>query len=200
MAATLLVLAGVSDLVLASTGGPDLAEPLGWDQAAREVYFRIRSQDESGDAPRIVRLRMRQQSTGFQSLSWSIGARPDSAYMRKLRQVTRRLRPLKEMLNTTVPEMFKIMSTDTIANPFGRWPRFRVRASWFGGVPQGWIEATTYRDPSLRMIRLFRIPAHDDLIGVVSFIGKPYEFGYEVQIPLLLSRDRKSVSIVRPIR
>jgi hypothetical protein len=152
------------------------------------MFFRIVHGAETGNAPAILRLRLDDPAPRFHALAWTVDAMEDSSYRLKERQITRRLRPLQERLSTTVAEHQQVLTSDTLENIYGRWPRFRVRVSWFNGACEGSVEATTYRDPSIRLLRIFQVPGRKDQIGVFSFIGIPVETGYEVQVPLLLPR------------
>ena len=193
----LTFLIGCAPQSLASTGGADLVEPLGWNSSTKQVYFRVVHFDESGEAPSILRLQLADPSSGqFETLTWSIHASEDSSYRSRTRRVVRALTPLHELLTTTVPENSRVIAVDTVETESYRWPRFRVRVCWFNGACEGWVEATTYRDPSLRMIRLYQVPGGTDLIGVFSYIGKPDESGYEVQVPILLPHHGDPVRVL----
>ncbi len=178
-----------SALVLATVGGPDLAEPLGYEPRTGDVFFRIISMNESGYAPSVLRLKGRGVNR-FMPLDWSVEVSEDSMYRARLKSVTRGLRPLRERLTTTIPQLSQVVLLDTLRRHGSNWPRYRTSVRWFNGACEGRVTAETFLDPSLRMIRLYEVPASDRLIGVFSFLGLPYEIGYEVQVPILLpARD-----------
>ena len=80
-----------------------------------------------------------------------------------------------------------------------RWPRYRVRVSWFNGICEGSVEALTYRDQSVRLVRVYGFPptVAKRVIGVMSFIGiPPFEQGYEVQLPLLLPESGDPIPVL----
>ena len=111
-------------------------------------------------------------------------------YRARLKTTTRGLKPLREQLTTTIPQISQVVLLDTLRNAGGSWPRYRTSVRWFNGVCEGRVTAVTFLDPSLRMIRLYLVPGSDRLIGVFSFLGIPWEVGYEVQVPILLpARD-----------
>lgn len=183
----------------ASTGGPDLAEPLGWNPESGEVFFRIVHGDESGDAPSVVRLTLGQRSNQFEPLSWSVGVERDSVYRAELNRIRKTLHPLHEMLWTTIPAMQQALTLETLKADRNAFPRYRVRVSGFNGACRGWVEAETFRDPVLRMVRLYRVPGRRDLIGVFSFRGTPTEMAYETQVPVLLPQDKESVIRIKRV-
>ena len=176
----------------ATLGGPDLATPLGWDPTTKEAYFSIEHVGESGDAPTIVRLRLAGPDTaGCEPLWWSKGVEPDSTYDARLRRLTKKLRPLKEEPITTIPDLVQIVSMDTFKTEWqGPFARFRVRGQFRAG--EGTVEAVTYIDHAVRMLRYYYVPELRAHIGLFSFIGIPWESGYECQIPAIVPQRRGS--------
>ena len=171
----------------ATVGGPDLARPLGWDRSTKEAYFAIDHYGESGNAATIVRLRLSGPDTvACEPLWWSGGVLEDSTYKARFRRLMKKLSPLKEEFVTTVPGGFQIIKADTLKQ-FYTFARYHVSARF--SVGSGSVEAVTYRDPSLRMVRYYFVPELGVGIGVFSFIGIPYEVGYEVQLPARVPAD-----------
>lgn len=197
-----LLVGGISLVVLllgqinpaySSVGGPALVEPLGWNPETGEVFFREIHVGESGYAPYILRLQLSETTHQFERVQWSIEVPEDSTYQMNLQFIERRLSPLNQRLTTTIPSIYRVTEMDTIESGGIRWPSYRVRVRWFNGACVGSVEAMAYRDPSLRMVRLYSILGRDDLIGVFSYIGIPFETGYEVQVPVLLPQERETV-------
>ena len=188
-----LMVAATPSPAFATTGGPELVRPLGWNPSSGAVFFSVVHVGESGNAPTILRLTLGSSANTFEPLGWSDGADDDSTYRANLRRLTRPLRRLPELWTTTIPQDHEVAALDTLRDDSGEWPRFRVRVRWFNGACDGWVEAVTYLDPSLRMIRLYQMPGRTDRIGVFSFVGVRTEFGYERQVPVLLPRDRNAV-------
>lgn len=181
----------------ASTGGADLCAPLGWDRATKEAFFAIRHKGESGLPPTVVRLRLGGPDTvGCDRLPWSTGSGLDSTYNTRLRQLTRKLTPLEEDPWTTMPSLPQIASRESlVAIGDGRYTRYRVSAR-FGGR-DGTIEAITYVDPTVRMVRHYSFRELQMSIGVFSFIGIPSEGGYEVQVPAVIPSKRGTRTVLQ---
>lgn len=178
---------------IASTGGPEVAVPLGWDPAAGKAYVAVSGLDESGRAARVLAFAPGGPPLGT-ALPWSGGPVADSAFAREFRALTARLRPLAEEPAPTVLRR-TVLRADSLTAFERRWPRFRVRARGpriFNGV----LEVTTIGDPEVRVVRAYTVPG-GGRIGVVSFRGLPFEDGYEVQVPALLPSDRDTLRIVR---
>jgi len=185
--------------VQATTGGPQLAEPAGWDPETGEVFFLLNYYDESGRAPMVVRLALEDSTYLFQPVPWSIAPLDLQSYEAELQTLRGKLKPLKEYPNTTIPSHQVVLSRDTLQIYIGAVERMRVEVRWFGGACEGKVLATVYRDPSIRLVRHYWIKERGVTLGVLSYVGDPFEGGYEVQVPLRLPRDRSvTVEIERP--
>lgn len=103
--------------------------------------------------------------------------------MKKLR---RRLRPLEDESGQTVFHYTRVLNVDTLrSEDWGARVRYRLEVS-DGNVCDGSFEVTTLAEPSVRMIRKYRIPGEEHRFGILSFRAIPYEMIYEVQIPVVL--------------
>src|SRR5262249_45908712 len=108
-----------------------------------------------------------------------------------MRRLTKKLVPLEEEPWTTIPGRVQIVSRDTFKTEWeGPYVRYHVRGV-FGGL-EGTVEAVAYVDPAVRMIRHYYVRELGVHIGVFSFIGIPFEGGYECQIPAIMPRKRGS--------
>lgn len=186
-------LGAFASVTQATTGGPEIADALGWDPVDRKVFFTIHLVDESGRMARVVYFTRGGSPFGY-VVDWSRADLGDSAYARRLRSLRKRLRPLRLLAAPTIPESRSIVGVDTVGPPDMRWPRFRVRArdlQSFGGT----LEVTTIGDPDVRVIRQYFAPDWPTRLGIVSFRGIPYEAGYETQVPVLLPGPRDTLRI-----
>ena len=178
--------------VSASIGGAEIAEPLGWIPSTSEVFFQVAHYDDSHRANTIVRLVLGAKDHLFQPLKWSERSDVDDvSYARHLRELQARLHPLVERRTSTIAENETILRLRNLTNTSGHWLRYQVCVSWFNGICEGKVQAVVYREPSLRMLRVFAV--RDRMIGVFSFVGQPFEVGYEIQIPALLPRANETV-------
>jgi len=160
---------------------------MGWDPETKEVYFRISGHNESGLAPTIVRLPLRRSPLQFDVLPWSAEADWDSAYGVQVHRLEPGLAPLEEATDcSTVPDMTNVLESDSVGNDWYPARRYRIRARF--RCVEGWIEAIVFREPSIRLLRLYRIPGERIAVGIFSYVGIPHEGGYEVQVPVALTR------------
>lgn len=188
----ILAVCGHAGVARATTGGPDVAAPLGWDPVDRKAFFTIRSLDESGRAPAVVYLAWRKGGDAVPvQVGWSRSADEDSTYSKQLERLRRRLRPLREESGPTMFDFRRVLEADTLRSPYwGRRARFRVEVSQ-AGICDCSFEVTTIIEPDVRMIRTFAVGPEGPRFGILSFRAKPYEMGYEVQIPVLLEAGSK---------
>ena len=185
-----------------TTGGPELAELLGWDARESKAFFRIVYVGESGDPDAIFYLNLGGPTPRqLVRVSWSKGDHEDSLYHANLASLRRRLVPLPETLAPTIPEESKILEVDTLRSDFGgAWPRFRVQLTDLQCLDGGVLEVTTMRDPSVRVLRQWTITGRRERLAVVSFRGFDFEMGYEVQVPVLLPGERETLRVEQPAR
>jgi hypothetical protein len=179
----------------ATLGGPLTVEVLGWSPADERVYVRQTGHDESGGErdcvfyfdlrasdparPRIVRASVPR---------WSADAAEMDGFEREraqLAQTLRGLRPLERSdegreahLRTT-----RVEAETTIALTSGVEPTRRFTLLVGDG-----IHATAWWTPCVSALRRYHLPgrpAEAELV-VLSFIGDPFEGGYEVQRCVLM--------------
>jgi hypothetical protein len=179
----------------ASTGGPELSEPMGYDPRTHEVFFKQIHWNEGGYRPAVYRLRQGHGPRLFEPVWWSIGENVDSAYRARVAALARRLKPLKERVWGTVPGTATIEMSDSVDAVGIPKRRYRVRVGWFAGPAMGQLRVTTYRDPAVRIVRWYNIPESRDVIGVVSFLGMPTEGGYEQQVPVVVPGEHEELTI-----
>lgn len=64
--------------------------------------------------------------------------------------------------------------------------RYRVRVSRLDRNWDGSLEVQTYQDSTVRVVSVHPVPGHRERLAIISFVGIPYEGGYETQIPMLI--------------
>ncbi len=174
----------------ATTGGPELSEALGFDFRTNEVYFLLHQGNATGNAATVFSLNLMGRDHLFQAVPWSVDTLADSAYEAHLAGLKKRLRPLEEIAWTTIADNRRVESADAVRKGADMRARFGVRARWFvGGDGAGWVKVIAYDEPSVRLTRLYAVPGKVDRIGVISYVGVPFEDGYEVQVPLRFPRS-----------
>lgn len=185
IASALVALIGAA--ASATVGGPGLAQVLGWDPVDQKIFCSITDLDESGYPPGLIYFDLKNgRGNRPVRVLWSRDLH-DSTRARRWTAITRRLKVLPLEVATSIPLRTTVTRADTLRAEWGEAPRFEVVAQ-FLEVP--YVMATTFFDPSVRLLRLYRIPGRNERIAVFSFIGEAAEGGYEEQVPILLGGTR----------
>lgn len=102
----------------------------------------------------------------------------------------RRLKPMNLVTERMIGDV-KVMTTDSVTIASGdRMCRRTVRLRRYERP----IEVVTWRDPGV-FIRTYEIPGRPESLLVLSFIGDPYEGGYETQIPVILGSGTDTLRV-----
>jgi len=184
----------------ASMGGPDIVAPLGWDVAERKVFFMIIHRDETARASAVVYFDLgSRHPERFAQVGWSRngGGPRDTTYGPSLRALKRRLRPITVVdQEPTIPIYREVLRVDSLRLPhLGSMARFPVRFM-DPAFMESHLEVTTLVEPTVCVPRHYRVPGRREIFAVVAFRATPYEMGYEVQVPVLLSSNRNMRRIV----
>jgi len=172
----------------ATVGGADVIEVLGWDATAQKVYVAQHYRGESGYPPAIASFDLKGAGAGAAVVEpWSVSDTLGAAeYARRDRALRTRLAPLPPAPAVSIFDFTRVLARDTVEVGGGRWPRLRVLASRLRADWDGAFEVTAYRDPSVRVLSLHPIPGHAERLAIVSFLGIPWEGGYETQVPVVI--------------
>jgi hypothetical protein len=171
----------------ASTGGPELAEPLGWDPIAQRVYFGMVDASESSMPEGLVYFDLHSATPGrLVRVPWS-RALPaqNSTRLARWARVVNRLRPLRQRAAGS-SIVCEAVAVDTIQVFGGPRTRFRVRLVSLSAPCSGAITVTTYGRPEVRLQALYSIPRRNESVGLLSFGKLDNEEDYEAQVPVLL--------------
>jgi hypothetical protein len=199
IASTLLLLGAIAFQLLparATVGGPELAEVLGWIPSEQKVFFRIHYVGESGEAPGVFYFDLTSADPAKpQRISWSFHRDfNDSTYSLRYARLLKRLTPLRQVVPSETFVLVNVIHADTVTNEwYGRWVRYRIRAR--SRFFEGTVEATTFGDTSLRVIAQYEIPGRSERVGIGSFLGTPWEGGYEIQVPFILPKRDEVVRL-----
>jgi len=187
----MLGLTGIAPAAFATTGGPEVAEVLGWNPNTRVAYFAIRFQDDSGRNSRVVAIPLTGERRGKSLvLDWSRTDQPISPqYARSMAALQRRLVPLKAVSAPAFDFRPHVLRADSVRLGEDRIPRFRLRS--------GGIECVAYCSTHFAIVREFRVPGRAERFGIAAFRGIPYEACYETQIPFLFP-DPGVIRVLEP--
>jgi hypothetical protein len=178
--------------VLASHGGWEYAEPLGWDEKEQKAYFMVTCVSESDRGPFVIYFDMKGTSPEQPiQTAWSKGDGHseglDSLFAERLAALRARLRPFVETIGPTVFHYNWETKQDSVESIGGGsyFKRFKIRVS-DNAITSETFEVTTLVEPVVRMTRKYRVGETGPAFGILSFRGIPVEMGYETQVPVLL--------------
>jgi hypothetical protein len=181
-----------------TTGGPDVAEVLGWDPVDKKIFVAIHHYNESSDAPTVFYFDLRKGPPSRPvAVRWSLSYR-DSSQERRLDDLRRRLRPLRSLPHHSLLFDQRTVKRDSVLFGSYHWPRHRFTALVDNRYH---IEVVTYepsRYPEVRLLSLFEIPESPYELGIVSIIGVPVETGYEAHVPVLFGV--RETTLVEPMK
>ena len=75
----------------------------------------------------------------------------------------------------------RVLAIDTLTTPYDSRTRYRVEMN----LGQRVI-VTAYRQSEVSTLRYYSIPGRPEMLAILSFVGIPFEEGYEAQVPVLL--------------
>ncbi len=180
-----------------TTGGPRLIEVLGWDPVDRKVFVAQHYRGESGYPPAIAYFDFAGKSPGRPVVvRWSVSLDGDPAsYGRRASALRGRLRALPRIPAASSFWITKVLATDSVDIQGIEMTRYHVRVSRLDTDWGGALEVQTYRDSSVRVLSIHPIPGRKERLAIVSFIGIPYEGGYEAQLPIMLETSSETSRI-----
>lgn len=178
----------------AMTGGPDLCEVLGYDPRDEKVFVAIYHADESGRLPTVLYFELRASFPEVpRVVGWSRGSLPDTTrHGHELRKLKRRLRPMIQILWPSFVVTRIMERRDTTIRTGETTFVYHIDVPYQVGLWNQSLQVTAFRDSTVRLLSLYTVPGRRERLAVVSFMGIPYEGGFEVQAPALV-RGRSHV-------
>lgn len=186
-----------------TVGGPLTVEMLGMDHATDRIYLRQDGHDGSGDRDCVFYFDLRAEHPERAQVSAASRERwdQDSTVMarckkerQQLERFLTRLSPL-ERTDEGRPALVRssMVTADTVVAGEGYpTPRFQLDIAnlWNGVSDPVSIRATAYFQASISCVRRYRIPGGRSEIAILSFMGDPFEGGYETQRAALIGVAR----------
>lgn len=180
-------------------GGPSLLEVLGWEPKTHRIWMHEKP-TQSGDLFGAV-LFFDLDAADPDSLhdaGWlpnGAGSAGDTGLAERLKQLRRRLRPLKQETTSQLPTDIDVLTVDSLrCTPHLRRPRTLVRTRFDGYFG---FEVQTYAPERGVSRSVWRIPGREERLTVLSYFGDRDEMGYEVQVPVLQRSDDPDMRQVR---
>lgn len=186
----------------ATVGGQQRIEVLGYDQKDQKVYLLRHYEDGRGRLPQLYyyNFESKQPNQLVQVNSLYINPKTKkidydqqpTRFNAELAKIKNRLKPLTKV--STQQAQIKVLhsskrSADWIngTEPVPQWQYcYRVDAGNFRSTVQ---QATSYKQ-GLNIHQAYNIPQQSKMLVTVKYLGIPFEMGYPIEDPVLLSNSQ----------
>ncbi len=185
----------VSDL---GNVGPHTLDVLGFDAEHHRLYVLEHFDDESGDLPQLHFMHTRGHHVGrlVPVRDWYIGdaTEVEANFEPRLTELLSRLRPLPSLSLDTLDLRTRVVRRRALRlyadqPPIRKFdlkltvrPRDEESISSFGAR----TVVTAYLRPRAHLVEAYRIPGEHLAVAIVSYVGIPFEIGYEKHAALLV--------------
>ncbi len=178
--------------------GPHILDPLGHDPVGHQIYLLEHFDDESGALPQLHCIHTRGPNRGrmVPVRSWYQGERHqvEKEFEPRLADLCARLQPLVPAscgdfeLSTRVVRR-RAQRLSPTAAPIRKYLlRLTVRSADRGLTSSLGVQAevTAYLRPHTRLAEVLTVTGEPLALAVVSYVGVPYELGYDKNVGLLV--------------
>jgi len=169
---------------LAYTGGPALAEILGWDEREQKIYVLECGPGEVGSC------RMSYFALGSVNPERKWRSAREITDDSQLDSLKARLKPLVYWPSEALSGHVEVTPHDSVDVPIGRIPRFQLDVSYYMGEFQGVRFRLLSFGREFVIKDVYRIPGRDDFLLLVTFRGNPYGMFEETQVPILILKGK----------
>ncbi|MBI5709581.1 MAG: hypothetical protein HZC42_04640 [Candidatus Eisenbacteria bacterium] len=188
LAGLITALGGVPP-ALATVGGPELVEVLGWSPDQHRVYVHVIStwaNDSFGD---VVYFAL-DGPEPERAATWSRaprgeGTARDSTLVAQLAALRRTLEPMVPMPAASLPFVARAARRDTVRDRYGEYVRYTTRARFDRETE---FEVTAWFRPEVVLKDAYAVPGRSERLLVLAFFGDRSEGGYETQVPVMIAR------------
>lgn len=185
----------------ATVGGPQNIEVLGFDKKDQKIYVMRHFHDGRGRLPQLYYYQLNAKSPTQLITVKSLYINPktkridydqdSTAFDKEIKKIKNRLTRLTPINNNNV----RIQIITTIngtakawydpSETIDKWKyQYRVKNSTYKSTLQ---TAETYKE-GLKVSQAYKVPQQPYLLSMVKYLGIPFETGYTVEDPILLSK------------
>lgn len=178
--------------------GSHSLDPLGYEPEEHRLYLLEHFEDESGDLPQLHFMHARGHHIGrlVPVRHWYCGdaEEVEAAFEGRLAELRSRLLPLRpipaeELVLTTRVVKRRALRLHPDSAPIRKYDlRLSVRPLHSEAISSlgGRTVVTAYLRPRARISEAFRVPGERLAVAIVSYVGIPFELGYEKDAALLV--------------
>jgi len=191
----------LSPLSLATVGGPQNLEVLGYEAKDQKLYLLRHYLDGRGRLPQLYYYNFKSKMPNQLIQVNSLYINPKTKkidYDQNSKKFDQEIAKIKKRLTPVVPLpkqniQLKLLKTRKGTAPAWHDPKqsvpkwtyqYRIESGHYKSPIQ---QAISYK-PDLRLNQIYKIPKQDKLLVTVKYLGIPFETGYHIEDPALLSR------------
>lgn len=191
----------LSPLSLATVGGPQNIEVLGYEVKDQKLYLLRHYLDGRGRLPQLYYYNFKSKTPNQLVQVNSLYINPKTRkidYDQDSKKFDQEIAKIKKRLTPVIPRtqqniQLKVLKTSKGTasawyDPQQRVPKwsyqYRIESGRYKSPTQ---KAVSYK-PDLRLNQTYKIPKQDKLLVTVKYLGIPFETGYHIEDPALLSR------------
>ena len=191
----------LSPLSLATVGGPQNLEVLGYEAKDQKLYLLRHYLDGRGRLPQLYYYNFKSKMPNQLIQVNSLYINPKTKkidYDQNSKKFDQEIAKIKKRLTPVVPLpkqniQLKVLKTRKGTTPAWHDPKqsvpkwtyqYRIESGHHKSPIQ---QALSYK-PDLRLNQIYKIPKQDKLLVTVKYLGIPFETGYHIEDPALLSR------------
>lgn len=191
----------LSPLSLATVGGPQQIEVLGYEVKEQKLYLLRHYLDGRGRLPQLYYYHFKSQKPNQLVQVHSLYIHPKTKkidydqhskkFDQDIAQIKKRLTPVAPLAKQNI--QLKRIRTDKSTAPAWHDSRQNVpKWTYLYRVQSGPYQTSIHQavsyTPDLVLNQAYRIPQQDKLLVTVKYLGIPFETGYHIEDPVLLSR------------
>lgn len=195
------ILSGISLPVYATVGGPQHIEVLGLDQKDQKIYVMRHFEDGRGRLPQLYyyQLNSSKPAAPIQVKSLYINPKTkkidydqDSArFDQEIAKIKKRLAPLKPIHHSNASIQILTTKNGTAKawydpqESIDKWTyQYQVKSRPLKSPVQ---TAESYKQ-GLKISQAYKVPQHQNILVTVKYLGIPFETGYTIEDPVLLTK------------
>ncbi|WP_374572419.1 aminotransferase [Acinetobacter sp.] len=196
-----LILSGISLPVYATVGGPQHIEVLGLDQKDQKIYLMRHFEDGRGRLPQLYYYQLNSSKPAALIQVKSLYINPktqkidydqDSAqFDQEIAKIKKRLAPLTPIHHSNASIQILTTKNGTAKawydpqESIDKWTyQYQVKSRPLKSPVQ---TAESYKQ-GLKISKAYKVPQHQNILVTVKYLGIPFETGYSIEDPVLLSK------------
>ncbi|MEG2359934.1 aminotransferase [Acinetobacter sp.] len=195
------ILSGLSLPVYATVGGPQHIEVLGLDQKDQKIYLMRHFEDGRGRLPQLYYYQLNSSKPAALIQVKSLYINPktkkidydqDSAqFDQEIAKIKKRLAPLTPIHHSNANIQILTTKNGTAKawydpqESIDKWTyQYQVKSRSLKSPVQ---TAESYKQ-GLKISQAYKVPQHQNILVTVKYLGIPFETGYSIEDPVLLSK------------